>query len=88
LNPKKENHSTHSILFIPKKRKVNIENLHGLIHHLNLVHPRASFLTIAEPTQFGTIECKDKTANTNNLPTNSPSHLPYDVSELVPGKDS
>lgn len=71
----------------PSKRHVNVDNLHRLIHNLNTHHPRAPFLTIADPNKFGVPSVLVANDPTKELLKDPPMTLAFDATELVPGAE-
>ena len=71
----------------PSKRQVNVDNLHRLIHRLNTHHPRAPFLTIADPDKFGAPSVSVANDPTKEIVKDPPMILPFDATELVPGAE-
>ena len=71
----------------PTKRQVTVDNLHRLIHMLNIHHPCASFLTIADRDKFGVLSIPVANDPTKELAKDPPKEVPFNATELVPGAE-
>ena len=66
---------------------MNVHNLHRLIHRLIAHHPCAPFLTIADPDKFGAPSVSVAYDPTKELAKDPPMTVPFDDTELVPGRE-